>query len=60
MAELVGERLHLGRLVHVHADRDLAGEEVSQAVGATDRRSPLSRRLLLFLIVWSSLFFCSE
>ena len=39
MAELVGERLHLGRVVHVHPDRDLAGEEVGQAVGAADRRS---------------------
>ena len=38
VAEFVGERLHLGGVVHVHADRDLAGEEVGQAVGAADRR----------------------
>ena len=38
VAEFVGERLDLGGVVHVHADRDLAGEEVGQAVGAADRR----------------------
>jgi hypothetical protein len=37
VSELVGEGLHLGGVVHVHANRDLAGEEVGQPVGAADR-----------------------
>lgn len=38
VAEFVGEGLHLGRVVHVHPDRDLTGEEVGDPVGTANRR----------------------
>lgn len=37
MPELVGERLDLGGVVHVHPHRHLAGHVVGQPVGTADR-----------------------